>query len=155
MLNSLKTVERDRDIEIGLLQTEKCRLELCITDLTQERSNLEVKLEKKQNIILELQAQLSALQCELDELKTEYEKLADDSIKRISDLTDKHEKKIEHLKDVFLNEKKELITENEIYKARESKMSAEMSEMERRNSFLAEELKDFHTRYSDVGILYM
>ncbi|XP_012229058.1 putative leucine-rich repeat-containing protein DDB_G0290503 isoform X2 [Linepithema humile] len=151
LLNSLKTVERDRDTEIGLLQKEKCQLELCITDLTQERSNLEAKSEKKQNIILELQAQLSALQCELDELKTEYEKLADDSIKRISDLTDKHEKKIEHLKDVFLKEKKELVMENETYKARESEAKTKVNEMERRNSFLLQELKDFHIRYRDMS----
>ncbi|KMQ89388.1 hyaluronan mediated motility receptor [Lasius niger] len=113
LLNTLKAMERDHDTEIGLLQKEKNQLDVCITDLTQERSNLESKLEIKQNVILELQAQLSALQCELDELKTEYEKLADDSIKRISDLADKHEKEIQHLKNDFLKEKKKLLTENE------------------------------------------
>lgn len=40
----------------------------------EERDKLELKLQKRQNVILELQGQLSAHQCESDELKNEYEK---------------------------------------------------------------------------------
>lgn len=148
-------MERDHDTEIGLLQKEKNQLDVCITDLIEERSNLESKLEIKQNVILELQAQLSALQCELDELKAEYEKLADDSIKRISDLADKHEKEIQHLKNDFLKEKKKLLTENEVYKTCESEAKAKANEMEETNSFLIEELKDLQRLYKDVCILHM
>lgn len=119
-------------------------------DLTQEQSNLESKLEIKQNVILELQAQLSALQCELDELKVEYEKLADESIKRISDLTDKHEKEVQHLKNDFMKEKEKLLTENEIYKTNELEAKAKANEIEETNSFLVEELEDLQRLYKDV-----
>lgn len=145
MLKALEVEKHDRDTEIRLLQEDKYQLEFRIMDLNKEQSNLEDESEKK----------LSALQCELDELKAEYEKLADDSIKRISDLTDKHEKKIEHLKDVFLKEKEELVMENKTYKASESETKAKMNEMERKNFFLVEELRDVHIRYKDVGIFYM
>lgn len=153
LLNTLKTIKHDHDIEIESLQREKSQLDVCIMDLTQERSNLESKLEIKQNVILELQAQLSALQCELDELKAEYEKLADDSIKRISDLTDKHEKEIQHLKNDFLKEKEKLLVESEIYKTCKSEATAKANEMEETNSFLIKELKDIQRLYKDVCIL--
>lgn len=143
-------MKHDYDTEIGLLQKEKSQLDVCVTDLIQERSNFESKLEIKQNVILELQAQLSALQCELDELKAEYEKLADDSIKRISDLTDKHEKEIQHLKNDFLIEKKKLLMESETYKTCESEAKMKANEIEETNSFLIEELKDLQRLYKDV-----
>lgn len=148
-------MKHDYDIKIGLLQKEKSQFDICIMDLTQERSNLESKLEIKQNVILELQAQLSALQCELDELKAEYEKLADDSIKRISDLIDKHEKEIQHLKNDFLKEKEKLVTENEICKTRESEATAKSNEIEETNSFLIKELKDIQRLYKDVCIFFV
>lgn len=155
LLNTLKAIKHDHDTKIGLLQKEKSQLDVCVTNLTQERSNLESKLEIKQNVILELQAQLSALQCELDELKAEYEKLADDSIKRISDLTDKHEKEIQHLKNDFMKEKEKLLTESKIYKTCESEAKVKANEIEETNSFLVEELEDLQRLYKDVCIFCM
>ncbi|XP_070153196.1 putative leucine-rich repeat-containing protein DDB_G0290503 isoform X1 [Polyergus mexicanus] len=150
LLNTLKAIKHDHDTKIGLLQKEKSQLDVCVTNLTQEQSNLESKLEIKQNVILEIQAQLSALQCELDELKVEYEKLANDSIKRISDLTDKHEKEIQHLKNDFMKEKEKLLTESEIYKTCESEAKAKANEIEETNCFLVEELEDLQRLYKDV-----
>ncbi|KAL6448406.1 hypothetical protein ACFW04_000378 [Cataglyphis niger] len=150
LLNTLKTIKHDHDTKIGLLQKEKSQLNVYIMDLTQEQSNLESKLEIKQNVILELQAQLSALQCELDELKAKYEKLADESIKRISDLTDKHEKEVQHLKNDFMKEKEKLLTENEIYKTNELEAEAKANEIEETNSFLVEELEDLQRLYKDA-----
>ncbi|XP_011341570.2 hyaluronan mediated motility receptor isoform X1 [Ooceraea biroi] len=151
LLNTLKKVECDRDTEIGLLQQEKCQLDIRVTDLTQERSNLEAKLETRQNVILDLQAQLSALQCELDELKAEYEKLVDNSNKQMSDLTDQHEKEMQHLRDIFLMEKNELLTENDTRKMLELRAETRANDIEETNSFLTEELEDLQRLYKDVS----
>lgn len=146
-------MERNRNIEIGLLQKEKCQLDVCIANLTQERSDLESKLEMRQNVILELQAQLSALECELNELKAEYEKLANDYINKVSDITDEHEKKIEHLKNDFLKEKEELLMQNKAYKARESEMKTKADKMEETNCSLTEELKNLQRFYENVCMI--
>ncbi|XP_032668210.1 hyaluronan mediated motility receptor-like isoform X2 [Odontomachus brunneus] len=148
LINTVKMVEHDRNTEIELLHTEKDLLDVRIADLTQEQSNLEAKLEKRQNVILRLQSQLSTLQCELDELKAEYEKLADDSIKRTSDLTDKHEKEIKCLQDHFAKEKEELLISNETLK---SSAETKLHEIEETNSFLTKELKDVQRLYKDVS----
>lgn len=152
LLTTLKMVKHDRDTKIESLHKEKHLLDIRITDLTQEQSNLEIKLEKRQNVILRLQSQLSTLQCELDELKAEYEKLADDSIKRTSDLTDKHEKEIECLKDRFAKEKEELLASNETFQLN---AKAKLHEVEETNSFLTKELKDVQRLYKDVRIIYI
>lgn len=152
LINTVKMVEHDRNTEIELLHTEKDLLDVRIADLTQERSNLEAKLEKRQNVILRLQSQLSTLQCELDELKAEYEKLADDSIKQTSDLTDKHEKEIKCLKDDFAKEKKELLISNETLQLN---AKTKLHEIEETNSFLTKELKDVQRLYKDVRITPM
>lgn len=145
-------VSHDHDIEIELLQKDKCQLDMRAADLTQERSNLEAKLEKRQNVILRLQSQLSTLQCELDELKAEYEKLADDSIKRISDLTDKQEKEVQCLRDNFAKEKEDILIASETLKIDAEAMVHEIKET---NSFLTEELKDVQRLYKDVRIVYL
>ncbi|XP_014470917.1 PREDICTED: hyaluronan mediated motility receptor-like isoform X2 [Dinoponera quadriceps] len=148
LLNTLE-MEHDRhDTEIESLSEEKRQLDVCVMDLTQECSNLEAKLEKRQNVILRLQSQLSTLQCELDELKAEYEKLADESIKRISDLTDKHEKEIESLRDNFAKEREELLISNETLK---SYVKEKVHEVEETNAFLTEELEDVQRLYKDVS----
>ncbi|KAH0956184.1 hypothetical protein HN011_002950 [Eciton burchellii] len=150
LLNMLKEIECDRNTELELLQQEKCRLDIHVNDLTQERFNLEAKLETRQSVILDLQAQLSALQCELDELKAEYEKLIDDSNKQISDLTNGHEKEMQHLQNAFLVEKNELLTENETRKLLELKAEARANDIEETNSFLTQELKDLQRLYKDI-----
>lgn len=145
-------VKHNHDTEIGLLQKEKSQLDMCVVDLKQERSSLESKLEKRQNVILRLQSQLSTLQCELDELKAEYEKLADDSIIRTSDLTDTHEKEIANLRDYFAKEREELLIANETLK---SDAETKVREVEDTNSFLTEELRDVQRLYKDVRMAYV
>lgn len=148
----MKKVECDRDIEIGLLQREKCQLDSRFADLTEERFDLEAKLETRQNAILDLQTRLSALRCELDELKVEYEKLADDSNKQVSELADKHEKDMQRLRDAFQKEKDELLTENETRRMLELRAEARANDIEDTNSFLKEELEDLQRLYKDVRI---
>ena len=55
-----------------------------------ERDKLELKLQKRQNEVLELQGQLSALQRELDELKGKYEKVVENFSKTVGDLRYKY-----------------------------------------------------------------
>ncbi|KAG7204959.1 hypothetical protein KM043_005345 [Ampulex compressa] len=87
----LQQLEEDHNLEVSLLEEEKSKLNLYINNLSHDYKSLEDRLEKRQNVILELQAQLSTLQCELDELKAEYEKLIVDSDKQVFDITNKLE----------------------------------------------------------------
>ncbi|XP_077272103.1 uncharacterized protein LOC143902808 [Temnothorax americanus] len=150
LLNKLEKAKQDHDMEIGLLQKEKCQLDVCVTNLTQEQSDLESKLEIRQNKIAELEAQLSALQCELHELKTQYGKLANNYLDKFSDFANKHEEEIKHIKNDFQKEKAEFLMENEIYKTRASKMETKANEMEEKNYFLTEELKNLQRYHKDV-----
>ncbi|XP_011698345.1 PREDICTED: hyaluronan mediated motility receptor-like isoform X2 [Wasmannia auropunctata] len=150
LLNKLETVKRDRDVEIELLQKEKCQLDVCVANLTEEQSNLKSTLEMKQNEISKLEAELSTLQYKSRELKEQYGELADSYVHKISDITDKHEEEIKHLKDDFLKEKEDLLTQNEFYKERASKMETKANEMEEMNCSLTEELKNLERIHTDV-----
>jgi len=143
-------VKRDRDIEIELLQKEKCQLDVYVTNLTQERSNLESTLEIKQNEISKLEAELSALQRKSQELKEQYGELADSYVHKISDFTNKHEEEIKHLKNDFLKEKEELLMQNEVYKECASNMETKANKIEEINCSLAEELKNLQNIHTDV-----
>lgn len=144
-----KTIQ-DYNIEIELLQKEKYQLDVRVANLTEEQSNLESKLERRQNKILELEAQLSALQCELQEVKAQYGKLAVEYINKCSDITNKHEEEMEHMKNEFWKEKEEFLMENEIYKARVSKMETKANKTEEKNCSLMEELENLQKYHKDV-----
>ena len=57
--------------------------------------------------VLELQGQLSALQCELDELNGEYGKVVENVSKKVGDLRYKYEEETNKLKLDFEKEKKD------------------------------------------------
>ncbi|XP_011877411.1 PREDICTED: hyaluronan mediated motility receptor-like isoform X2 [Vollenhovia emeryi] len=152
LLNKLEKAKQDYDIEIGLLEKEKYQLDICVANLTQDRSDLESKLEIRQNEISELEAQLSALQCELHELKAQYEELASDYVNKFSDFTNKYEEQIEHMKNDFWTEKEKLVMENELYKARASKLETKANKMEETNCSLMEELKNLQRCHEDVTL---
>lgn len=146
----MEKAKQDYNIEIELLQKEKYQLDVRVANLTEERCNLESKLERRQNEIVELEAQLSALLCELQELKAQYGKLAVDYVNKCSDITNKHEEEIEHMKNDFWKEKEELLMENDIYKARASKMETKANKVEKTNCSLMEELKNLQKYHKDV-----
>lgn len=153
MLNELEIAKQNRDIEIELLQKEKCELDVCVTNLTQERSNLESTLEMKQNEISTLEAELSALQSKSCELEEQYGELANNYVHKISDFTNKHEEEIECLKNDFWKEKEELLTQNEVYKACTSEMETKADKMEETNCSLTEELQNLQRIHIDVSNL--
>lgn len=130
--------------EINLLEQEKSQLNSCICNLTDERDKLELKLQKRQNVILELQGQLSTLQCELDELKAEYEKIVENSSKEINDLKYKHEEEIDKLKIEFEKEKIFLVNKEE--------SEIKIKDLNEENNFLKEELENVQKLYKDVSI---
>lgn len=150
MLNKLEKAKQDYDIEIGLFQKEKCQLDVCVANLTEERSNFESELERKQNEILKLETQLSDLQCELQELKAQYGKCALEYVNKCSDITKKHKEEVEDMKNNFWKEKEELLIENEIYKTHASKMETKANKMEETNCSLVEELKNLQRYHKDV-----
>ncbi|PBC30764.1 hypothetical protein APICC_04551 [Apis cerana cerana] len=129
--------------EINLLEQEKSQLNSCISNLTDERDKLELRLQKRQNVILELQGQLSTLQCELDELKAEYEKIVENSSKEINDLKYKHEEEIDKLKIEFEKQKIFLINKEE--------SEIKIKNLNEENNFLKEELENVQKLYKDVN----
>ncbi|XP_020278208.1 myosin-2 heavy chain-like isoform X2 [Pseudomyrmex gracilis] len=149
--NTLNEKERDYDNKLELLEKEKSQLNVRVMKLSEERNDLETKLEKRQCIIVELQARLCVLECELDELKAKCQELTDNSHTQTCKLTDKYEKEIEHLKSDFSKEKEELLMENKMYQIRELETKEKTNKMEETNSCLLKELKDIQRLYKDVS----
>lgn len=126
------------------MEQEKSQLNSCINNLTDERDKLELRLQKRQNVILELQGQLSTLQCELDELKAEYEKIVENSSKEINNLKYKHEEEINKLKIEFQNEKIFLVNKEE--------SEIKIKDLNEENNFFKEELENVQKLYKDVSV---
>ena len=118
----------------------------------EERDKLELKLQKRQNVVLELQGQLSALQCELDELKGEYEKVVENFSKKVGDLRYKYEEETNKLKLDFGKEKMILVNENEFETSRRIEIEAKVKDIDEQNNFLRKELEDVQNLSKDVNI---
>lgn len=150
-MSKLKALEEERDVQVELLEKEKSQLVSDVNDLTDNKCELEGKLEKRQEVILELQAQLSTLQCELDELKGEYDKLLEDSMKQTSDLVKNYDEEKETLKDTFVREKEELESQYDQTKMTVIILQTNLEDMAETNSFLQKELQDVQMLYKDVN----
>ncbi|XP_015191840.1 PREDICTED: hyaluronan mediated motility receptor-like [Polistes dominula] len=151
LLSKLKALEEERNIQIDLLEKEKLQLTLDVNDLTENKCELEAKLEKRQNVILELQGQLSTLQCELDELRAEYDKLVYDSTMETNQLVKEHNKEKETSIDWFLKENQKLEQEHEQTKMTVVKLETDLEKVTETNTCLQNELQDMKRLYTDVN----
>lgn len=151
LVEKLEKVQADHKREVDLLVEEKSKFNSCINDLIDERDKLEAKLEKRQNVILELQAQLSALQCELDELKAEYEKLIKDHSQQIDEERCKHYEEIQKLISKYEKEKEALQSDNEFEVSRRLEAEAKVKDVQEANNFLREKLEDIERLYKNVN----
>ncbi|CAK9797651.1 hypothetical protein ANTPLA_LOCUS1290 [Anthophora plagiata] len=151
LVGKLEKVQADHKCEVDLLEEEKSKLNLCINNLTGERDKLEAKLEKRQNVILELQAQLSALQCELDELKAEYEKVIKDHSQEMDEERCKHYEEIQKLISKYKKEKEALQSDNEFEVSRRLEAEAKVKDVQETNNFLREKLEDVERLYTNVN----
>ncbi|CAK9832863.1 Laminin subunit alpha-2 [Anthophora retusa] len=151
LVEKLEKVQADHKREVDLLDEEKSKFNSCINDLTDERDKLEAKLEKRQNVILELQAQLSALQCELDELKAEYEKLIKDHSQQMDEERCKHYEEIQKLISKYEKEKEALQSDNEFEVSRRLEAEAKVKDVQEANNFLREKLEDVERLYKNVN----
>ena len=134
------------------MEQEKSKLNSYVDDLTNERDQLKLKLQKRQDVILELQGQLSTLQCELDELKAEYEKVVENSSKQMDDLKYKYEKETDQLKLDFEKEKLILVDENQLEISRRIEIEAKIKDIDQENNSLREELENVQKLSKDVSI---
>ncbi|XP_060821534.1 hyaluronan mediated motility receptor-like isoform X6 [Bombus pascuorum] len=147
----LEEITLSHKYEVGLLEQEKAKLNSCVNDLMEERDKLELKLQKRQNVVLELQGQLSALQCELDELKGEYEKVVENFSKKVGDLRYKYEEETNKLKLDFEKEKMILINEYEFEISRRIEIEAKVKDIDEQNNFLRKELENVQNLSKDVN----
>ncbi|XP_043579605.1 hyaluronan mediated motility receptor-like isoform X4 [Bombus pyrosoma] len=147
----LEEITVSHKYEVGLLEQEKAKLNSCVSNLMEERDKLELKLQKRQNVILELQGQLSALQCELDELKGEYEKVVENFSKKVGDLRYKYEEETNKLKLDFGKEKVILVNENEFEISRRIEIEAKVKDIDEQNNFLRKELENVQNLSKDVN----
>ncbi|XP_033359084.1 hyaluronan mediated motility receptor-like isoform X6 [Bombus vosnesenskii] len=147
----LEEITVSHKYEVGLLEQEKAKLNSCVINLMEERDKLELKLQKRQNVVLELQGQLSALQCELDELKGEYEKVVENFSKKVGDLRYKYEEETNKLKLNFGKEKMLLINENEFEMSRRIEIEAKVKDIDEENNFLRKELENVQNLSKDVN----
>ena len=147
----LEEITVSHKYEVGLLEQEKAKLNSCVINLMEERDKLELKLQKRQNVVLELQGQLSALQCELDELKGEYEKVVENFSKKVGDLRYKYEEETNKLKLDFGKEKMILVNENEFETSRRIEIEAKVKDIDEQNNFLRKELENVQNLSKDVN----
>ncbi|XP_068972661.1 putative leucine-rich repeat-containing protein DDB_G0290503 isoform X3 [Bombus flavifrons] len=147
----LEEITVSHKYEVGLLEQEKAKLNSCVINLMEERDKLELKLQKRQNVVLELQGQLSALQCELDELKGEYEKVVENFSKKVGDLRYKYEEETNKLKLDFGKEKMILVNENEFEISRRIEIEAKVKDIDEQNNFLRKELENVQNLSKDVN----
>ncbi|XP_033317974.1 hyaluronan mediated motility receptor-like isoform X7 [Bombus bifarius] len=147
----LEEITVSHKYEVGLLEQEKAKLNSCVINLMEERDKLELKLQKRQNVVLELQGQLSALQCELDEVKGEYEKVVENFSKKVGDLRYKYEEETNKLKLDFGKEKMILINENEFEMSRRIEIEAKVKDIDEENNFLRKELENVQNLSKDVN----
>ncbi|KAI4504568.1 hypothetical protein M0802_000118 [Mischocyttarus mexicanus] len=151
LLSKLKTLEEERNKKIELLEKEKSQLILDVNDLTDNKCELEAKLGKRQNVILELQGQLSTLQCELDELKAEYDKAIEDSVIQTNKLVKSYKQKREESMDRFLKENENLKLQYDKTKITVVELQNNLEEITETNTFLQQELQDVKRLYRDVS----
>ncbi|OAD52381.1 hypothetical protein WN48_01780, partial [Eufriesea mexicana] len=150
LTTKLETITVSHKHEINLLEQEKTKLNSYISDLTDESDQLELKLQQRQNVIFELQAQLSTLQCELDELKAEYGKLVENSSKQMDSVKYKYQEDIDKLKINFEEENIILVNENQLERSRRLEIEAKVKDAEGQNKFLEEELVEVQELYNNV-----
>lgn len=153
MISKLNLIEEDRNTVIQSLESEKNQLKVYIVDLKNEQNNLKVKLDKRQHVVLELQAQLSTLQCELDEAKAEHEKLIKDSTNQMARLTNKYNEEMDKLKMDSSKEKDVLSNELELQKCSRLELGNKNKEITEDNAFLRKELDDVQRLYKDVRLI--
>ncbi|KAK1138109.1 hypothetical protein K0M31_002594 [Melipona bicolor] len=147
----LEEITMNHKREVDLLEQEKSKLNSHVDNLTNERDKLELKLQKRQDVILELQGQLSTLQCELDELKAEYEKVIENSSKQMDDLKYKYEKETDQLKLDFEKEKMIFVNEKQFEISRRIEIEAKVKDIDQQNNFLREELANVQKLFKDVN----
>ncbi|OAD52380.1 Laminin subunit alpha-2 [Eufriesea mexicana] len=150
LTTKLETITVSHKHEINLLEQEKTKLNSYISDLTDESDQLELKLQQRQNVIFELQAQLSTLQCELDELKAEYENLVENSSKQMDSVKYKYQEEIDKLKINFEEENIILVNENQLERSRRIEIEAKVKDVEGQNKFLVEGLVEVQELYNNV-----
>ncbi|XP_046624528.1 hyaluronan mediated motility receptor-like [Neodiprion virginianus] len=111
MKTKMQKVHEDFQMEISKMKDEECKLKTELINLAEIRNDLESKLQQRQHLVIQLQSQLSMLECELDECKAENENLAAESVKWDTTLTANHETEIKILREDFQREKDDLLNQ--------------------------------------------
>ena len=121
-----------------------------VNELNKLRSDLEYTLDTRQQVVLELQTQLSTLQCEVDELRAEYERLVVESKTNTNQLMDRHEVELMDMRKEFTCERECLQREKQAEIARRLELERENKEKSETNAFLTQELQDVQKLYKEV-----
>ncbi|XP_043266915.1 hyaluronan mediated motility receptor-like [Venturia canescens] len=159
-LNNLKTVsdelrdrltrlEKEHDVEIADLRNEEDILRDQVVELSKSKNDLETKLETRQQVILELQSQLSTVQCEVDELRAEYERMLRESETKLNEMSNLRDCEFIDLKNDLIREREQLEDEKFAECSQRLALEAKNKELRENNDFLTEELQDVQKLYKE------
>lgn len=145
----MQKMHEDFQAEISRMKAEESKLKNELLDLADIRKELDTKLQQRQQLVIELQSQLSMLGCELDEFR------ADEESRRImSEIIGEKENIIHELKEkltIVESERDELwcIRDSESREIAELSIELQTEKAERKS--FEEKLSKIQCLYSDVS----
>ncbi|XP_063993307.1 hyaluronan mediated motility receptor-like [Diachasmimorpha longicaudata] len=137
-----------------LLQLECERLQTEAELSSNIQTTLEDTLDSRQQSILDLHTQLSGLQCEMDELKAENEKILSDSQQQISELMSNHEIEITELSSKFLCKKHRYEADKETDISKQRELERKNQELLIKNHALIDEISEVQKKYEELKLSY-
>ncbi|XP_015114262.1 restin homolog [Diachasma alloeum] len=137
-----------------LLQLECDRLQTESELSANIQTTLEETLETRQQAILDLHSQLSALQCEMDELKAENEKILSDTHHQLSDLMSAHETEITELSSKFLCKKHRYEADKESDLSKQRELERKNQELLIKNHALIDEISQVQRKYEELKLSF-
>lgn len=148
----LTLLQNDHDAEIVVLKNEEDLLRDQVAELSKTKIDLEAKLETRQQVVLELQSQLSTVQCEVDELRAENERMSSDSETKLNETLNRRDLELMDMRNDLIRERERLENEKFVEVSRRLELECKNKELCENNAFLTEELQDVQKLYKDVSL---
>lgn len=148
-------MHEDFQAEINKTKTEESRLRKELNELADTRRDLDCKLQQRQHLVIQLQSQLSMLECELDECKAENENLVSEMKRQATSLSISHGEEIEKFRKELEAEKNELREERDSEIKENSQLRDSVHAEYNAKKAAEEKLAKIQCEYSDVCLLFL
>ncbi|XP_012264981.2 myosin-2 heavy chain, non muscle-like [Athalia rosae] len=150
MKAKMQKIHEDFQAEISKMKDEEYKLRIELTNLSEVREDLDVKLQQRHDLVIQLQSQLSMLECERDEYKAENENLASESDRHAMSLAASYGAEMDGLIKDFEQRKEKLTDELESERNEKSQLKDSLQIEIAAKKSLEEKLLKIECLYSDV-----